>query len=134
MKTSKTKVSKEVTQPDRECDERCLSHEGAIFHTDGSHDCPCHRPPQEKVEEKVIGGKLHKILNNTLHRKLTIKEYQRVIELISYLTTARQAERERIREIVEIMMNKPDPSYTPEGSYLLALTDVLALLEDLDKE
>lgn len=29
-----------------------------------------------------LGGKIHRILNNTLHRKLTRKEYMEVVELI----------------------------------------------------
>ena len=35
---------------------------------------------KEKI--KKLGGKIHKTLNNTRHRKLTLKEYSKLVENI----------------------------------------------------
>lgn len=34
-------------------------------------------------EKKYLGGKIHKLLNNTLTRKLTTKEYTQLVLLIA---------------------------------------------------
>jgi len=49
---------------------------------------PKYQKPLDTVKvysKKEIGGKIHKILNETLYRKLTIKEYKSLIELIDIL-------------------------------------------------
>lgn len=56
----------------------------------------------EKKTEGYYGGKIHNILNNTLHRKLTLKEYSSVVENIqNLLVTCRQNEKDILVEIME---------------------------------
>lgn len=45
------------------------------------------RPPlmRNKMDKKKIGGKIHKILNLTLSRKLTFEEYENLVKLIAWV-------------------------------------------------
>lgn len=47
-------------------------------------------------EAKKVGGKIHLILNETLYRKLTLKEYKRVTKLIASVFDAASAIRKEI--------------------------------------
>jgi len=35
-----------------------------------------------EIDKAKIGGQIHKILNETIYRKLTLKEYKKLINLI----------------------------------------------------
>jgi hypothetical protein len=50
-----------------------------------------------KRSEAYYGGQIHKVLNNTIYRKLTIKEYMSVVENIQDLV---EASRERQKDIL----------------------------------
>ncbi len=48
---------------------------------------------QQKETWESLGGKIHKILNETLWRKLTIREHKRLVKLVaSVFTMGQQAE------------------------------------------
>jgi len=82
---------------------RCFCNCGP--HPIECHDigCTCHTHSTndnkgERATESAqnIGGDLHRILNYTLHRKLTVAEYQNVVEAIGTLCQRGvEAERER---------------------------------------
>lgn len=58
-------------------------------------DCDCHSsktPEAVDVEGyKELGGKIHKILNETVYRKLTLKEYRKLTRLIGNVFTKAQS-------------------------------------------
>lgn len=63
-------------------------------------------PQKENWEKQAeIGAKVHEILNSTIHRKLTIKEYQTVIERIDLLLSKQREEvkqqlEQKIRDLI----------------------------------
>lgn len=59
-----------------------------------------------KKDEKYYGGKIHKILNLTLERKLTWKEYKRVIENIQNLLVASRKNSENVVEQIVQLVRK----------------------------
>lgn len=81
--------------------------------------------PDTHNEESKIGGELHRILNETLGRKLTTKEYTRAVQLISnLLTTHSLALRKEWADKIEGLT-----TLYGAGRYLIDREDVLELLK-----
>lgn len=57
---------------------------------------------KKPIDFKKVGGKIHKILNLTFLRKLSLKEYQKLIDLISSVFEEAQKPRiiDRMRMVV----------------------------------
>ena len=55
------------------------------------------------TKEAYYGGKIHKVLNQTPYRKLTLREYYSVVENIQNLV---QASRENQKQILIDVMEK----------------------------
>lgn len=54
------------------------------------------------MKEEQYGSKIHKVLNQTIFRKLTMKEYMSVVDNIQgLLESARESEKKRMIEVVE---------------------------------
>ncbi len=67
-------------------------------------DCEYYTPTVcEVATTDKIGAKLHKVLNNTLSRKLSTTEYSEVIKLVQALLAERDIEIARLREELEDM-------------------------------
>ena len=63
-------------------------------------------PTPKEPEWKELGGKIHGILNNTISRKLTLKEYEKVVELIAQVFDKGQILlQSRDREIEQVVEN-----------------------------
>lgn len=80
------------------------------------------RPQETKegwVNEKEIGGKIHLILNNTVIRKLTLKEYERLIKNIDmfHRSTIHQTEQRVANRIANFLKDqiKYKTRMEPEG-------------------
>lgn len=57
-----------------------------------------------ETNEAYYGGKVHKVLNNTLSRKLTLREYENLVRNIqNMLEAARQSEKNILIEVMEQM-------------------------------
>ena len=57
-----------------------------------------------KKSEAYYGGQIHKVLNNTIHRKLTLKEYMSVVENIQDLVeVSREKQKNVLIECIEKM-------------------------------
>ena len=86
-----------------------------------------------KVESPTkIGGELHHNLDKTLHRKLTIKEYLKVIQLISSLLSS---ERKRVHELLLLVSEKRQEGVSFKNwddwcnGYNKAIQDITHLLD-----
>lgn len=93
--------------------------------TAGSYNCiacgkpPCHTTPpdtQATWSEAEIGKQIHLILNETPGRKLSVKEYTRLIGLIGqFQDVTRSSERTKTVEMLEGM--RLDSARTTYGGY-----------------
>lgn len=54
-------------------------------------------------EERKIGGNIHKILNETINRKITIEEYKKLVESIAKLIT--RAESKVVKDIQNLAVS-----------------------------
>ena len=81
-----------------------------------------HTTQDKGLEKKYLGGEIHKILNRTLARKLTKKEYTQIVLLIAGVFDLLASQKERVLDELIVMGEKMmvgEKKLSPEESLVL---------------